>query len=754
MKGSKSTWAALPCAIGLALGSNSAAQAADWPSWRGPEQNGYAREKAAVTSWEVDGANQLWKSPVGGRTTPVLMNGRLYMITPAGEGTCVGERVICLDAETGKRLWEHRFNVFLTDIVENRLGWTSVVGDPETGRVYAHGTGGEFFCLEGETGRVIWKHSLGEEFGRYSGYGGRLHTPIIDEDRVIISIVYILAGWDTGPNKAGHRYLAFDKRSGELLWSAMPGGRPLDTTYSTPVVTVVNGQRLLIAPNADGNVYAMQARTGRRVWTFRLAKRGLNTSPVTDGKYVYVCHSEENLNSTDMGAVVCLDASKTGDITESGVVWRHDGVTAGYSSPALANGRLYVVDNSAEMHCYDAATGKRFWSYRLGRVMKGSPTVTKDGVIYVGEVNGYFHILRDAGDRCASLDEKHFERPDKQVVEINGAPIVHAGRVYFMTRYHTYCLGSAQKTARPDPIPALATETPPAPSEPATLHVVPAEVTAAPGERISFEVRAFDKNGRQIDAPDVSWSAARVGGRIGKDGTFTAATDNAFSSGVVTAKGGGLQAEARVRVSPRLPIHETFDKMAVGKQPPGWIGVDVKSALVERDGSVVLQKLAKRPSAPYMRMEAFSGPPLPIGYTVQCDLLAVAKKGRRPTLPDMGLINCRYQMIMEGQGKELLLCRWKDEPVHGLRHRVPFEMKPEQWYTAKLRVEQVGAKGLIRGKVWPRGEEEPSKWTIELADDCPNLEGSPGLGGYSNGTRLKKEGALVFYDNYQVYANE
>lgn len=732
------------------------ARAADWPSWRGPQQNGFAAENAKVTQWQEDGENQLWKSPLGGRTTPILMNGRLYMIAPSGEGSCLGEQVVCLDAETGRTLWNHRFNVFLTDIVENRVGWTSVVGDPETGYVYAHGTGGEFFCLDGRDGRVVWKDSLGENYGRFSGYGGRLHTPIIDEDKVIVSIVYLLASWDSGPNKAAHRYLAYDKRTGKLIWSSMPGDKPLDTTYATPVVTVIGGRRLIIAPNADGNVYAILARTGERVWTFKLAKRGLNTAPVVDGKYVYVTHSEENLNTTEMGAVVCIDGSLTGDITDTGIVWRHDGITAGYSSPALANGRLYVVDNAAELYCYDAKTGKKYWEHRLGRVMKGSPIVTKDRVIYVGEVNGTFLILRDEGGKCVELDRKEFTRADKAVVEINGAPILSAGRLYFMTRYATYCLATKDKdrAPEPDPAPPLAAETEADPSKPATLLVVPAEVTLAPGDRTTFEVRAFDANGRLVDAPTASWSVTAVHGMVEKDGSFTAATDNVFSSGVVTAQAGKLKAAGRVRVSPRLPIHESFDKMKVGSLPPGWVGVDVKSVLAEFDGSVVLQKLAKSPSSPFMRMEAFSGPPLPAGYTVQADLYAVPKRGRRITLPDVGLINCRYQMTLLGQTDEIQLARWKDEPVHSFRLAKPYEMTPEKWYRAKLRVSVKAGKGMVQGKVWPRDEDEPADWTIEFEDHCPNVEGSPGLSGTSNGTTVTKEGAMAYYDNYQVYANE
>lgn len=137
------------------------AGAADWPYWRGPAQNGMAYEKAVVTEWEVDGKNQLWRTPIGGRTTPVFLDGRVFFIAPVGEGGTLGEQVVCLDAETGKVLWKKRFNVFLTTIVEQRVGWTAVVADPETRNIFAHGTGGEFFCFDRD-GKIVWKRSLTE----------------------------------------------------------------------------------------------------------------------------------------------------------------------------------------------------------------------------------------------------------------------------------------------------------------------------------------------------------------------------------------------------------------------------------------------------------------------------------------------------------------------------------------------------------------------------------------------------------------
>jgi len=741
----KSAWVCL-----FFLCSASIVSANDWPYWRGPEQNGFSREKAPVTKWSLQGENLLWKSDQGGRTTPIVMNGRVYLIAPIGDDTCVQEHVVCLDAETGKQLWNYVFNVFHSDIAENRVGWTALCGDPETGNVYAHGTGGEFFCFDRD-GKVLWKHSLTEEYNRVSGYGGRLHTPMIDEDRVIVS--FLSTNWGNHA-KPMHRYLALDKRTGSVVWWAEPGDRPEDTTYACPIVAVIGGRRMLLAPNGDANVYGMLARTGQRQWVFKLSKRGLNSSMVADGDHVFALHSEENVDSTVMGRTVCIDATKTGDITQGGEVWRLDGLDAGYASPALGNGRLYIIDNSANLYTVDARTGKEYWKYSLGRVGKGSPIVTADGVIYVCEQNGFFHILRDAGDKCESLDVKEFAKlPDDSMDEMFGSPALANGRVYFMARSGTYCLGTAGTKGEPVAIPPMPPEKNLRGGKPASLLVVPGEVALKPGESVKFEVRAFLADGGPPTIADaVTWTLAGPKGSISADGTFTAAGDAKFTAGLLTAKVGDLTAAARIRIAPPLPVKEDFESVAVDQIPPGWVGVMGKCKVVARDGSKVLCKLAEKGKAsPFWRIRGFSHPPLPAGGMVQADMLGTL--ARKRFKPDMGVINCRYELIVLGQTKELELARWRDEPNHSLRKRVPFEMNVDTWYRTRLSVQMQGDKALVRGKVWPRDGAEPQTWNIEFEDPCPNREGSPGLYAYSNGTSEKSDGTMVFFDNYQVTAD-
>ncbi|MCZ6678756.1 MAG: PQQ-binding-like beta-propeller repeat protein, partial [Candidatus Poribacteria bacterium] len=214
----------------------------DWPSWRGPNQNGASSERYLISEWSVNGENLVWKADFMGRSTPIALNGRVYVIGRVGKDITEQEQVACFDAETGKLLWEHRFNVFHSTIPFNRLGWTSLVGDPETGNIYAHAVSGKFFCFD-KAGKILWTRSLTEEFGRFTGYGGRLATPIVYGGLVIVS--FLNRSWgEQAPMR--HRYFAFDKGTGEIVWVATPGGPPKNTTYSVPVVAEINGQLLLI----------------------------------------------------------------------------------------------------------------------------------------------------------------------------------------------------------------------------------------------------------------------------------------------------------------------------------------------------------------------------------------------------------------------------------------------------------------------------------------------------------------------------
>lgn len=701
----------------------------DWAQWRGPTENGVAYEKNLP-----DATKQvLWKIPYGGRSTPVVVGGRVFAINLAGEGILQQERVFCADLASGKILWEHKFNVFHTDIPNSRVGWASLAADPETGYVYANGVQGMFLCLDRD-GKLIWSRSLTELYGRISGYGGRTQTPLVDEDRVIVGF----NNSSFGPHAIGaQRYLAMDKRTGEVVWWSTPGTKPEDSTYSNPIAAVIGGQRLIIGGNADGWLHAINARTGERVWSFHLSQRGLNVTPVVDGYRVYIAHSEENLDSTAMGRVVCIDGRGHGDVTKTHELWRADGVDAGYASPLLQNGRLYVMSNAGQLYCFDGGSGKEIWRYTAGRIGKGSP-VFGDGKIYLTTANGDFVILQDAGKEAKELDRATYAQEGKAGIELFGSPAVSNGRVVFFNTTEMICLGKTDAQPQDLPVPPEPAE-PPADANAAAAHlqIRPAEVLLAPGQTVQFKAIAFDALGRPLRQVEPQWSFSTPGGAIDPTGKFTAGKTGAI--GEATAKLDSLAGTARVRIVPPLPISEDFEKRTEGDGIGWWVGVSKgKYAIETLEGNKVLKKIADERGPIFNRSHGFITPPLAPGYTVQADVMG-QKTGRRRG--DVGLINDRYVLELFGGVQRLRVVSWV--PAPRFEKRVDFKWEPGRWYTMKLRVDVADGKALVRAKAWPRGEAEPAAWTIEAEDPQPNLEGAAGI--YANSM------APLYFDNVKIY---
>src|SRR5262249_8119881 len=153
----------------------------------------------------------------------LIMGGKIYVINAVGDvprpqtqadKLITGERILCLDAKDGKAIWDRRFNVFLSDIVTSRLGWAPMTADPGTKKIYAHTSGGFLVCLDGETGKTVWQHQLTEEYGRVTGYGGRVSGPICDSGLVIVSMAH--GSWGSFARGAG-RFVAFDKDTGNVV---------------------------------------------------------------------------------------------------------------------------------------------------------------------------------------------------------------------------------------------------------------------------------------------------------------------------------------------------------------------------------------------------------------------------------------------------------------------------------------------------------------------------------------------------------
>ena len=731
-------------AIGLLVPAAALVRGADWPDWRGPARTGASAETGLPSTWSPSGENLAWKAPYGGRSAPVVFGDRLYLQNTSGENENMQERLMCFHADTGKLLWEHKYNLFTSDVPPHRIAWASPVVDPETGNVFAFSGNGLLMSFSRD-GKLLWERSLAEEFGMWTTHGGRVSSPIIDGQQLIVSGLMFSWGQHAG---GAHRYVSFDKKTGRANWISAPEGRPTDTIYANPYVADVNGTRMFFTGGSDGAMLALKITTGERIWSWLVSKRGLNTAALMVGPDVIVSHSEENILSSEMGMLAAVPADKSGMLADQDARWVVRGVQAGYASPVSDGQRVYIVDNGGILFAHDVKTGARVWEQNLGTIQKSSP-VLADGKLYVGTENGRFYIIRPHADKAEILDQDWLgseEYPEA----IIASPAVARGRVYVVSMNAIYAIGAKMAPAGANPNPASAKPAPPAKlpaGVPAALLVNPTELILKPGEAIALHVRAFDAKGVEISLPGpATWSLENLKGTV-TDGTFTADAAATPQAGLVKATIGTQVGAARVRVIPDLPWSFDFED---GRDvpPPQWANATGKFAVRDLDGSKVLVKLAENDFAFAKRCRPFFGSPELSNYTIEADVRALE---RRRQMGDIGIVAQRYELVLFGNHQELHLQPWQPETKRTIK--VPFKWDKDAWYTMKLEVQSLdAAKVRVRGKVWAKGQPEPSAWTIERVDPIGSHKGAPGI--YADAPSRVGGGSELYYDNIKVYKNK
>jgi outer membrane protein assembly factor BamB len=755
-----------------------------WLSWRGPHQNGSSDEKNLPEKWTPGGENSLWTADIPGQSTPVIANGRLYVMGYIGAGPDLQEGLFCLDAVTGEEKWRRMFNDYLSDIIYTRYASSSPSVDPETGNIFMQGTQGILAAFSPD-GKMLWSHHMMEEFGRMTFPNGRTASPVIDGELVIAS--GITSNWGAhGP--AMHRFYGFDKKTGDLIWASQPGVRPRDSSYSTPVLGWYKTQRVFWSGGGDGSVYCVNARTGDPLWRRQICQGGINGTVLNYKDLVIAVHGNENVSNAITGSMVAIRAGEfksppqdpnkapvTPELPATSEAWRDDDMLSFASSPALGDNKIFLVDDVANLHCIDAETGKQLWKEpkKLGGEQRTSAPTYGDGKLYVPIQDAMFFILKikPDGTGCEELTAAKLGYEES----CYGAPSIYGGRVYFQTTRHLYCIGSANApvpaAAAPELVPAIA------PGAPAKFMVVPADMLLSPKEKQPFRLIAVDHDGNWLGSKDgaaAKWEhyippyalvKSSLDGEI-EGGALVVGEKTTPSAGAFKAEVDGVTGTTRGRVLPALPLTENFEEFQLIKTddpkfpethakvpfaypPLPWIGARFKWEIREVGGNKCLVKTIE--DGLFQRAFTFVGHPDMSNYTVQADVMSdgkfrtVAGQKRLSSMSDVGLINQRYMIVLLGTSQRLLIT----SNAELFQKTVPFKWNPDVWYTMKteVKIDPATKHGTIRGKVWPKGTPEPAEWTITATQKTPNESGTPGIFGFS-------PKVPVYVDNLSVTAND
>jgi len=147
---------------------------------------------------------------------------------------------------------------------------------------------------------------------------------------------------------------------------------------------------------------------------------------------VYIAIGQDPEHGQGLGNLVCIDASKTGDITQRGRVWEYQGIDRTISTVSVSDSLVYAADYAGVIHCLEAATGKLLWKHDTLSHIWGS-TLVVDDKLFIGNEDGYLIILR-AGREKELIAEIEFPSP------IYSSPVVANDVLYVATQTHLYAL--------------------------------------------------------------------------------------------------------------------------------------------------------------------------------------------------------------------------------------------------------------------------------------------------------------------------
>ena len=351
----------MPCRFGrlcscslLATSSRrSAAQADDWPQWMGPKRDNIWREEGILEKFPEGGPKVLWRAPVaGGYAGPAVVGGKVYVMDkvlakgaanpddPFDTKTKVKstERVLCLDAKTGKEVWKHEYDCPYQISYPGGPRCTPLIHE---GKVYTLGAMGNLFCFDAATGKIVWSKDLKSEYKAKPALWGYAAHPLIDGKKLIT-----LVGGE------GSHVVAFDKDTGKEVWKA---GTQTEPGYSPVLITKAAGQRQMIVASPKA-VYSLNPETGEKYWKtpFSADSGCCVMTPVRAGDHIFVgAYHGKNL-------LLKLTADKPG----AEVVWKDKkdhGVSPVNVQPFLQDGVLYGFDDEGGLFGVEMPSGKRLW---------------------------------------------------------------------------------------------------------------------------------------------------------------------------------------------------------------------------------------------------------------------------------------------------------------------------------------------------------------------------------------------------------
>jgi outer membrane protein assembly factor BamB len=415
----------------------------DWPQWRGPTLDGVSHCTDLPTEWS-ESKNVVWKVPLPSwsAATPIIVGDRVFVMSPSQleRGTADDGRrhpggpeilLLCFHRSDGKLLWERRLDGGNILYRKNNMASPSPVTDGA--HVWAL-TGTGVLTAFDMDGNQRWRRDLQEQYGAFGLKYGYASSPLLYENLIIVQVLH-------GTRTTDPSYVvAFDGVSGEVVWHHQrrtDAEHECPDAYTTPTISTCNGRTGLVISGAD-YVTGHDPRTGREIWR----AGGLNP----DKSRIYrICSSPVAVGDliiapSRVKPLLAIRAGGTGNVTETHTLWRLTRGGPDVPTPVSDGKHLFVVDDKGFVSCVDIHSGDVIWGpQRTARGTVSASPLLADGRLYITNESATTTVL-DAGPEFNVVATNRLD--DEYTLSSLAAS---RGFIFVRTSTHLYCLGQSER---------------------------------------------------------------------------------------------------------------------------------------------------------------------------------------------------------------------------------------------------------------------------------------------------------------------
>ncbi len=368
--------------------------------WRGPDRDGKYPQTGLLNQWPDDGPKMLWsfEGLGAGHGSVSIAEDQLFVL---GMPDTIGV-IYSFDME-GNLLWQKEYGL------EWYANYTGTRSTPTiaNGLLYFVSGQGVAFCMDTETGEVLWSADMFGKFGAQETTWGIAESPLLDGDRIILI-----------PGGVEHNVVALDRFTGETIWTGKGNGEP--SAYCSPILVQQNDTRLIVTMTAE-SVLGIDADNGHTFW--RIEHRQKNNihanSPVYNDGRVFCASAEAD---TIEGHIM-IRLSEDGKTAEAG--WRNQEWFNLIGGIILYEGCMYSSTfNKKEWYCIDAGTGNLNY---VSDQVSGGAIIFAGGLFYCYGTDGVMALVEaDETDcRVISSFEVHLGTDQHWA-----HTVIHDGRMY------------------------------------------------------------------------------------------------------------------------------------------------------------------------------------------------------------------------------------------------------------------------------------------------------------------------------------